>query len=475
MKKEDRSKGITQDITERRQRQDIVRLAVVMRESSDAIIIQDSNGYIIAWNNGATKMYGYSEKEALGMNIERLMPPGEIAEQKDFFRRLIAGEAVTSFETHRLAKDGSILDIWLVATKIAEEPTDVIISTGQDIAKPISIALMERNITERKKVEESLRSSKQIIEGIINAIPVRVFWKDKDLIYLGCNTVFACDAGFEDPKDIIGKNDYQMGWRAQAKLYRNDDHQVIKTGRSKLLIEEPQTTPEGKMITLLTSKIPLHNSKGEISGILGTYMDITERKQSEEKLKKSLAGTIKVISEIAELRDPYTAGHQRKVSGLATTIAQELGLSKEMIDNIQMAALIHDIGKMSIPSEILSNPGKLSRIQMELIKVHSMAGFIILKDAGLPEPVAQIVLQHHERLDGSGYPDGAQGEAILLEARILAVADVVEAMTSHRPYRPSLGIDMALAEIVKNKGVFYDPMVVDACQAIFKRGYGFDA
>ncbi|MCX5846745.1 MAG: PAS domain S-box protein [Deltaproteobacteria bacterium] len=144
-----------------------------------------------------------------------------------------------------------------------------------------------RDISERKQAEEALRESQQIIEGIINAIPVRVFWKDKNLVYLGCNAVFAHDAGFADPKDIIGKDDYQMGWRDQAELYRGDDRQVIESGCSKFLIEEPQTTPEGNTITLLTSKIPLLSSKGEISGVLGTYMDITERKRAEEALRES--------------------------------------------------------------------------------------------------------------------------------------------------------------------------------------------
>ena len=146
---------------------------------------------------------------------------------------------------------------------------------------------MTQDITERKRAEEALRASQQIIEGIINAIPVRVFWKDKNLVYLGCNAVFARDAGFADPKDIIGKDDYQMGWRDQAEKYRGDDRQVIESGCSKLLIEEPQTTPEGNTITLLTSKMPLRSSKGEISGVLGTYMDITERKRLEAQLFQS--------------------------------------------------------------------------------------------------------------------------------------------------------------------------------------------
>ena len=197
-----------------------------------------------------------------------------------------------------------------------------------------------------------------------------------------------------------------------------------------------------------------------------------ELKATTERLKKSLVGTIQVVSKTVETRDPYTAGHQIRVSSLARTIAQEMGFSNDTVDTIRMAGIIHDIGKISIPAEILSKPSKLTDIEFSLIKAHSQTAYDILKDVGLPYPIAEIVLQHHERLDGSGYPQGLKGEQILLEARVISVADVVEAIASHRPYRPGFGIDVALEEIEKNKGILYDAGVVEACLKLF-RGKGF--
>ena len=190
--------------------------------------------------------------------------------------------------------------------------------------------------------------------------------------------------------------------------------------------------------------------------------------QNIDRLRKTLGSTIQALANTAEARDPYTAGHQRRVSDLARAIATEMCLTAEQIDGIRIASVIHDIGKISVPVEILSKPTRLSNTEFNLIKQHSESGYGILKDIDFIWPVAQIVLQHHERKDGSGYPRALKGEEILMEARILAVSDVVEAMASHRPYRPGLGISAALEEIEKNKGTFYDNTAADACLRLFR-------
>ncbi|MDD5648437.1 MAG: PAS domain S-box protein, partial [Dehalococcoidia bacterium] len=233
---------------------------------------------------------------------------------------------------------------------------------------------------------------------------------------------------------------------------------------------------DGRVIFVRTSSRPLYD-KGQIVGFASLMTDITERKLSEEKLsesyeslKKTLDDAINTMAKIVETRDPYTSGHQHKVADLAIAIAREMKLEDTRIDQLRMAAVIHDIGKLYVPFDILSKPGRLTDIEFNLIKTHPQSGYDIVKGMDFPCNVAEAVLQHHERLDGSGYPNQLKGDDTLLEAKILAVADVIEAMASHRPYRPALGIDNALEEISKNKDSLYDPNVVDACVKLFKSG-----
>ena len=205
--------------------------------------------------------------------------------------------------------------------------------------------------------------------------------------------------------------------------------------------------------------------------------DVSDRRRTEdelgrtlERLRKAMGATIQAMSLTIETRDPYTAGHQKRVSDLARAIATEMKLSVEDIDAIRMAASIHDLGKISIPAEILSKPGKISEYEFRLIQNHPQIGFEILRTIEFPWPIAEIVLQHHERMNGSGYPNGLRGEDISPIARILAVADVVEAMVSHRPYRSALTLGEAIHEITKNRGSLYDPDAVDACKRLFIEG-----
>lgn len=200
------------------------------------------------------------------------------------------------------------------------------------------------------------------------------------------------------------------------------------------------------------------------------YERTSELQKTLQKLRKSTKGIIQAMSSTVETRDPYTAGHQQRTANFAKSIAKEMGLSHERVEGIMMAGLIHDLGKIAVPSEILTKPGKLTDIEFSLIKVHPQTGYDILKEIDFPWPIARIIIQHHERINGSGYPHGLSGDDLLLESKIMAVSDVVEAMASHRPYRAALGLEIALDEILKNKGALYDPSVVDSCVKIISTG-----
>ncbi len=261
------------------------RYRELFENASDIIYTHDLAGNITSFNKAAERPTGYTIDEALKTNILSVCAPEYVDIVHQVMSRKIAEGGQTRYELEIVGKNGHRIPL--------EVSTRMIYRGG----KPVGVQCIARDITERRRAEEALRASQKMIEEIINAIPVRVFWKDRNLIYLGCNTEFARDAGFTDPKDVIGKDDYQMGWREQAELYRADDRQVIESGGSKFLIEEPQRTSEGNTITLLTSKIPLRNSNGEISGMIGTYYDITDRKRAEaekEKLQAQLQQAMKM-------------------------------------------------------------------------------------------------------------------------------------------------------------------------------------
>ncbi|NQT65519.1 MAG: HD domain-containing protein, partial [FCB group bacterium] len=226
------------------------------------------------------------------------------------------------------------------------------------------------------------------------------------------------------------------------------------------------TLDGGKKIWFQTTKVPL-DSPDVPEVLLGVSVDITALKNSYHRLQELMEETVNGLVSAVEKRDPYTAGHQRRVSLLANAIAAKMDLEKSQADGLRIAAIVHDIGKIYVPSEILSKPGKLTPAEFELVKTHSQAGFEILSTINFPWPIAEIVLQHQERLNGSGYPNGLKGDIIVIEAQIIAVADVVEAIASHRPYRPSLGIDFALKEINSQKRILFDEKVVNICLDLF--------
>jgi PAS domain S-box-containing protein len=280
-------------------------------------------------------------------------------------------------------------------------------------------------------------------------------------------------------EESIGMNSKQYTDKENSKKLFEAFNRVYKTGEPAKEFDWQIIRKDGTDRYIEASVSSLKDLSGKPIGFRGIIRDVTDRKKAEEKLqqtldslKRAVGTTIQVLVTALESKDPYTAGHQTRSADLACAIATNMGLDQDKIEGIRMAGIVHDIGKLAIPAEILTKPTKLTNLEFSLIKEHSHCGYEMLKDVESPWPLAEIVHQHHERMNGTGYPRNLKGEEILLESRILAVADVVEAMASHRPYRASLGIEPALEEIEKNKGVLYDDSVVDTCVSLFReKGY----
>jgi HD-GYP domain-containing protein (c-di-GMP phosphodiesterase class II) len=335
-----------------------------------------------------------------------------------------------------------------------------------------------RDITKRKRAEEELRKRENLLQKIFDVLPVGLWFADKEGKLLRGNSAGVKIWGAE-PK--VGLSEYDV-FKARrlpsGEKIAPEDWALAHTVREGVTVVDEMLEIDafdGKKKVILNYTAPVLDDRGAIQGAIVVNLDITRLKETEEQLqhtldslRKAFSTTIQIMVSAIETRDPYTAGHQVRSADLARTIATEMGLSRDQIESIRMACTIHDIGKLSIPAEILSKPTKLSEFEFALIKEHSRQGYEILKDVESPWPLAEIVYQHHERMDGSGYPRNLKGDEILMEARIIAVADVVESMASHRPYRPALGLNAALEEIEKNKGIFYDNAVADACLRLFR-------
>jgi PAS domain S-box-containing protein/putative nucleotidyltransferase with HDIG domain len=356
------------------------------------------------------------------------------------------------------------------------EEIRLLMELSDDLAYGIT-ALRTR--AERERTEKFLEESEKKYSALFESAAEGILIADVETRKLKYANPAICN--------MLGYNEQELRQMAVDDIHPKDSLEYV--------ISEFEAQAKGEK--LLASGLPCLRRDGTIMYAdvnaraafldgrivnIGLFTDVTQRKRMEEeqersaeKLLKAMESTIEAISATVETRDPYTAGHQRRVTGLASAIAREVGLSEEQVHGIGLAGIVHDIGKIYVPAEILSKPGRLNEIEFNLIKMHSQVGYNILKGIEFPWPIAQIVLQHHEKMDGSGYPSGLSKEAILLEARIITVADVVEAMASHRPYRTAIGLDGALEEISKNSGILYDADVVDACIRLFReKGFEFE-
>ncbi len=347
----------------------------------------------------------------------------------------------------------------------------------------LGVSVYAHDITKQKTVQEELRRERDIAQLYLDIVGVMVVAINAQGKVTMINQQGAKILGYSE-KEIIGRDWFDDFIPKKLRREVKNVFTRIVKGDIKGVdtYENPVLGRDGREKMIAWRNKNVFDEKGKFRFTLSSGEDISDVRAareelgvSYERLRQVVDGVIKALSLTVETRDPYTAGHQRRVAKLAVAIAGRLGWDEEKIKGLEMAATIHDIGKMYVPAEILNKPGKLDPIEFELIKLHSVAGYGIIKDIVFEAPVALMVRQHHERLNGSGYPDGLKDKKILPGAKIMAVADVVEAMSSDRPYRPGFGVEAALKEVDARKGELYDPEAVTACLAIFKQdGFSFE-
>jgi PAS domain S-box-containing protein/putative nucleotidyltransferase with HDIG domain len=466
-------------------------------ELANSIILRiDTTGKITYLNKFAQQFFGYKKTEIIGkMGIGTITPEVEssgrdlthlvesicqnpkqhIINENENMRR--DGSRVWVLWTNKAVFDtsGRVTEILCIgsditdkkeAEKVLRRSRDELETKVQDrtseLKKAYEALLFE--IAERKIEEEALRESETKYRSIVEDAIEGIFQTTAEGKYTMANAALVRMLGYESSGAFIS-----VASNMEQQLYVNHDRRIEFKNllQNKGYVKGFETQyykKDGSKIWVSLNVRAVFDERGNFIFYEGRVEDIT--------MYRVLEGITKALSMAVEIRDPYTGGHQRRVTELASAIAKEMNLSEDHVKAIQTAGMLHDIGKIYVPAEFLSRPGRVTLHELDVLKDHSDAGYEILKNIEFEYPVAEIVFQHHERMDGTGYPRGLCGEEILIEARIIAVADVVESMASHRPYRPSLGIMKALEEIQKNKGTLYDEAVVDACVRLFHdKGY----
>ncbi len=527
--------GTVEDITERHQALDALaaselKYRQVVENASEAILVAQ-DGFVRFANPTTCRILRQSPEEIASRPFVEFIHPEDRALVVERHRRRLAGEeAETGYAFRVLNAEGEVRWVEISAVQIEWEGRPATLNLLSDITDRRQAEMARERLLERQIVLNRVTlalGSLRDLAGILRTLHAEVrtlldangffvsrYHKDTGLI----TALFAVDEGGEldvstfppIPLAPEGKGMQSQVLRTGKPLYvpnwmegerkMQTVHHITPDGT----FTPPPPEDERGECTQSALLVPMM-SQGEPMGVLqvqsnrlNAYSDedadllaglanvaaisiqnallVDEARRATAEVRQGLEGTIKAVALTTEMRDPYTAGHQERVARLACAIAREMGISEDRVQGLRVVGLLHDVGKVSVPAEILSKPTALTSVEFSLVKAHAQTGYEILKGIAFPWPVAQIVLEHHERLDGSGYPRGLKGEEISLEARILAVADVVEAMASHRPYRPALGMDAAVAVIGAGRGTLYDVAVADTCVALItKQGFRFEA
>jgi PAS domain S-box-containing protein len=522
------------DITERkRAEEELIRLSNAVKMSTDSIVVSDLEAKIIDVNEATLKMYGTDDKKDLiGRNSFDLIAPEDRGKALAGMEEVHERGYVRSRKYYIITEDGSRIPVEIntALMKDADGKPIGFVGVSRDITERKRAERLLRALNEAARAMEQALTPEEIFAAVTGQFKklnfsCTVLLTDESQKRL-LPKYFSYEArAIRTAEKLVGLKAEDFSIPVEAvDAYRKviRERETVFVESTEEVVRQLLPGPAKRLARQIARMLKVSKSidaplivEDEIIGLLLVQSDdlteedipsitafahqmaaawrkarlmqdlkgsLAERKRAQEelrqsyvKLQRALEGTVNALVSAIEMRDRYTAGHQRRVTQLACAIADEMGLPEERIEGLRMAGLIHDLGKINVPAEILSKPGRLDDIEYGLVKAHPQVGYDILKSIDFPWPVAEIVLQHHERMDGSGYPQGLSGQDILLEARILAIADVVEAMASHRPYRPAHRLDRALEEISQNKGTLYDPEAVDACLRLFtEKGFEFE-
>ena len=447
------------------------RFRNLFEHAPDGIVIADQDGRIVMVNARAEVMFGYSREELTGQEIEVLIPESYREIHYQHRARYLHSPTVRpmgiGYELIGMRKGGDAFQVEISLSPLEME--DGVLVTS-----------ILRDISERKRVERELNAMVEFAR--LNPSPVirldnrgkivlanpaaRTYFQREDLVGQSWDAVCPGADWVELDQLFVASGMFLQEMALNGRVLSLLYHSTLETGFVHIF---------GFDITKQKEAEKTLQAMNEILELRVRERTL-ELQNSLDRLERIFGSTIYAMAKVVEIRDVYTAGHQARVAQLSREIAQTMGLPKDQVNGTYMAGLIHDIGKIYVPAEILTRPGQLSEVEFNLVKEHPRVGAEILQQVEFPWPVAQIILQHHERLDGSGYPNGLQGEEILLEAKILAVADTVEAMSSHRPYRPAMGIEVALELIQREAGRLFDVEIVAVCVKLFREvGFQFEA
>jgi len=461
--------GVLSDITHQKQINEDIRKSEekfrgITERSFDIIITVDQEEICTYVSPSVERVLGYKPEEIIGKHFQVLFPENMIKKVERVYNTLIQGKEIEEVNFEVLRKDRRKAIIEVNGSPIIKDD------------KIVGVQIHSRDITLRKLEEEMIEKEKNKLQKYIDIAGIILKIVDKDGKVSLINNR-GCEVLEYTKEEILGKNWIDNFVPERLKNKMNDILTKLKSNQTVAYeyFEHPILTKSGEEKIISWSNTILKDERDEFQGILSSGEDVTiksrverELQENYQKLQQIMEDTVYTMAKVVEKKDPYSAGHQKRVSQIATAIAKEMKLPKNKIEGLRVASLVHDIGKIGMPIEILSKPSGLTELGYDLMTEHPMTGYNILKEIDFPWPVAEIVLQHHEKINGSGYPNGLKGDNILIEARILCVADVIEAMSSYRAYRSSHTIKEVLKELNRNKGTLYDPMVVDACKELFK-------